>query len=185
MIVGVLLLLNKEVGVVMKMSRYGIKIITISFVIVIMGVLMVNFDSIFTDLNCNALTIPNNSKSDLSNIPSKINFLDDDKKAFVDFCKVKYGSNLPLEIDNNIYQYFGTVNGYRFYRLQPTYISYDSVSQQEVIGGYTFESACRYRPEKTGLYIIGDDNVYTLSDAYSKGLIDITKVYALYVKKTA
>jgi hypothetical protein len=167
------------------MSRYGVKIITIAVVVAVMGVLMVNFDSIFTDLNCNALSISDNSKSDLTQIPSKINFLDDDKKAFVSYCKDIYGSSLPLGIDDSVYEYFGTVNGYRFYRLQPSYISYDSISQQEVIGGYTFESACRYRPERTGLYIIGDDNIYTLEQANENDLIDISKVYELYTAKTA
>jgi hypothetical protein len=165
------------------MPRHGVKIITITVVIAVIGILMVNFDSIFTDLNCNALTISDNSKSDLTHIPSKINFLDDDKKNFVSYCKDIYGSDLPLEVDTRVYEYFGTVNGYRFYRLQPSYISYDNVSQQQVIGGYTFESAYRYRPERVGLYIIGDDNVYSLEQAYEKGLIDISKVYELYIAK--
>lgn len=167
----------------MKMSRYGVKIITIMMVVVVMGVLMVNFDSIFTDINCNALSISSSTKADLTQIPSKINFLDDDKKAFVSYCKDIYGSDLPLEIDNSVYEYYGTVNGYRFYRLQPTYISYDSISQQEVVGGYTFESSSHYRPERTGLYIIGDDSVYSLRQAYDNGLIDISKAYQLYIAK--
>ena len=169
----------------MRMSRYGVKIITIMVVVVVMGVMMVNFDSIFTDLNCNALSISDNTKADLTQIPSKINFLDDDKKAFVSYCKDIYGSDLPLEIDDSVYEYYGTVNGYRFYRLQPSYIPYDSISQQEVVGGYTFESPSHYRPARTGLYIIGDDSVYTLEDAYDNGLIDISKVYELYVTKTS
>jgi prepilin peptidase dependent protein B len=173
-----------KAGVMMiNMPRYGAKIISIAAVIVVMSVLMVNFNSIFTDLNCNALEISDNTNADLTHIPSKINFLDDDKKSFIEYCKNIYGSDLPLKIDDSVYMYFGTVNGYRFYRLQPSYITYDNINQQEVIGGYTFESSSRYRPERTGLYIIGDSNVYTLSDAYEKGLVDISKVYALYIAK--
>jgi prepilin peptidase dependent protein B len=166
-----------------NISKYGVKIISVATVIVVMVVLMANFNSIFTDLNCNALEISNNTNADLTHIPSKINFLDDDKKSFIDYCKNNYGSNLPLKIDDSVYIYFGTINGYRFYRMQPLYIAYDNINQQEVIGGYTFESSYRYRPERTGLYIIGDNKVYTLSDAYEKGLVDISKVYKLYVDK--
>jgi|WetSurMetagenome_2_1015567.scaffolds.fasta_scaffold317750_2 hypothetical protein len=168
----------------MKMSRYGVKIITISIVVIAMGILMVNFDSIFTDLNCNALAISDSPKADLTQIPNSINFLDEDKTAFVNYCKDIYGSSLPLEVDSTVYKYYGTVNGYRFYRLMPTYISYDSISQQEVIGGYTFESSSLYRPERTGLYIIGDEKVYSLKQAYDNNLIDISKAYQLFIAKS-
>lgn len=168
----------------MKMSRYGYKIITIMSVVVIMGILMVNFDSIFTDLNCNALAVSKSSK-DLAEIPSTINFLDNDKQTFINYCKTIYGDEIPLDIDNTVYKYYGTVNGYRFYRLQPSYISYDNISQHEEIGGYTFESPFKYRPEPTGLYIISDNGVYPLKDAYEFGLIDISKAYKLYTEKEA
>lgn len=169
----------------MKLSRYGYKIVTITVVFVIMGVLMVNFDSIFTDLNCNALAVSKSSKADLTEIPSTINYLDNDKQTFINYCKTIYGSDLPLEVDNTVYKYYGTVNGYRFYRLQPSYISYDTISQHEEIGGYTFESSFRYRPEPTGLYIISDDCVYSLKEAYEYGMIDISKAYQLYIAKDA
>lgn len=165
------------------MKRYGAKIAAITVMVAVITVVMFNFNNIFTDLNCNALTISSKAKSDLTHIPSKINFLDDDKKAFVNYCKDIYGENLPIKSDDSIYTYFGTVNGYRFYRMQPSYIMYDNVHQQEVIGGYTFESSSRYRPDNLGLYIIGDDNVYTLKEAYGKGLVDISKVYELYTAK--
>lgn len=166
------------------MPHYSKKVITILAVIVIMSVIMMNFNSLFTDLNFNALAISDNTKTELTHIPSKINFLDDDKKLFVDYCKTIYGNELPIQIDDSIYTYYGTVNGYRFYRLQPSYIMYDNVRFQEVIGGYTFESSYHFRPESTGLYIIGDDNVYTLKQAYEAGLIDISKVYSLYLSKS-
>lgn len=170
----------------MRFSRYLPKLIIFLVVALVMGSLMVNFDNIFTSLNCHALQVSDYEKSAaVTAIPSKINFLDDDKKAFIDYCKKIYGSSLPLKIDDNLYEYYGTVNGYRFYRLQPAYISYDSISQQKVIGGYFFESPCRCRPEATGLYIISDKRVYTLEQAYDKGLVDISLIYSLYSAKDA
>lgn len=168
----------------MRMTQYGTKIITIVVAIVIMGALMVNFDNIFTDLNCNALAVSSSTKADDTQIPSTINYLDNDKKTFIDYCKDIYGDNLPLQIDDSVYYYYGTVDGYRLYRLQPMYISYDNISQQQVIGGYTFESPNRYRPYRIGLYIIGNDKVYTLKEAYDYGLVSISKVYKLYAAKS-
>ncbi len=167
-----------------KLPKYFAKIVSIAAVIVIMAVLMVNFNNIFTNLNCNALEISDNTTADLTHIPSNLNFLDDDKKLFVSYCENIYGESLPLKIDSSVYMYFGTVNGYRFYRMQPTYITYDNINQKDIVGGYTFESCSRYRPERTGLYIIGDNNVYSLDQAYDMGIIDISKVYQLYVAKT-
>jgi hypothetical protein len=173
-----------KAGGMMRLSRYWTKLVTFVFVAFVMGLLMVNFDNIFTSLNCHALQVSDHEKSSaVTAIPSKINFLDDDKKAFIDYCKKLYGSSLPLKIDDSIYEYYGTVNGYRFYRLQPSYISYDSISQQKLIGGYLFESPCRCRPEATGLYIISDKRIYTLEQAYDKGLVDISLIYSLYTAK--
>lgn len=166
----------------MKLKRYGFKLLTVTLSVVTITVLMFNFDSIFTDLSCKALTFSAN-KSDKTELPTKINFLDDDRNLFIKYCKGIYGEDLPIKIDDSIYKYYGTVNGYRFYRIQPTLIPYDSIIQHETIGGYTFESPSRFRPEPTGLYIIGDDSVYTLNEAYSQGIIDIKKAYRLYKEK--
>jgi hypothetical protein len=170
----------------MSVSRYWVKFVTFLAVALVMGSIMANFDNIFTGLNCHALQVSDHKKSsELASIPSKINFLDDDKKAFIDYCKKLYGSSLPLKIDDSIYEYYGTINGYRFYRLQPSYISYDPISQREMIGGYLFESPYRCRPEATGLYIISDKRVYTLEQAFDKKLVDISLVYSLYAAKAA
>jgi hypothetical protein len=168
----------------MRKIQYGTKIITIVAAVVIMGALMVNFDSIFTDLNCNALAVSSSTKADDTQLPSTINYLDNDKMTFISYCSDIYGNDLPLQIDESIYHYYGTVNGYRLYRLQPLYVSYDNINQQQVIGGYTFESPCLYRPYRMGLYAIGDDKVYTLEEAYNFGLVDISKVYKLYSAKS-
>jgi|GEM_PF-2370774 hypothetical protein len=166
----------------MRIKRYGFKLLKIIFALAVMTVIMINFETIFNALDCDALTI-STSKTDVTDLPSKINFLDDDKNTFIRYCKNFYGEDLPIGIDNNIYQYYGNVNGYRFYRLQPTLVSYDNISQSEVIGGFTFESPYRFRPENTGLYIISDESVYTLEEAYKLGLIDIEKAYQLYKEK--
>jgi hypothetical protein len=168
----------------MKMPRYGAKIITVAAVIMVMAFLLVNFNSFFKSLDCSALETSEKTSTDVTSIPSQINFIDDDKKLFTDYCTKVYGSKIPIKVDDSVYLYFGTVNGYRFYRLQPTYIACDCVRQQQIIGGYIFESAYRYRPEATGLYIIGGNKVYTLEQAYNKGLVNIQKVYKLYISKT-
>lgn len=167
----------------MRIKRYGLKFIKIIFAVAVMAVIMLNFDTIFTELDCNALTVSAN-KADVTDLPSKINFLDDDKEAFIKYCKNIYGEDLPIRIDDDVYQYYGNVNGYRFYRLQPTLVSYDNISQSQVVGGLKFESPYRFRPENTGLYIISDECVYTLDEAYKLGLIDIKKAYQLYKDKT-
>lgn len=168
----------------MSLSRHWIKFVTFLIVAVIMGAILLNFDNIFTGLNCHALQVSEHKKTaELASLPSTINFLDDDKKAFVNYCKKLYGSSLPLKVDDSLYTYYGTINGYRFYRLQPSYISYDRINQQEMIGGYLFESPYRCRPEATGLYLISDKRVYTLKEAFEKRLVDISLIYSLYTAK--
>ena len=168
----------------MRIKRYEIKLTTVAIVAVFIAVLLLNFDKIFTDINCNAFSESAGNKADVTVIPSKINFLDDDKKSFLNYCKKIYGNNFPLKIDESVYKYYGTVNGYRLYRLQLSYISFDSIIEYEDIDGYIFESPCRFRPERTGLYIIGDTGVFTLNDAYKLGYVDISKIYRLYTLKS-
>ncbi|HEX2937916.1 MAG TPA: hypothetical protein VHO66_03255 [Ruminiclostridium sp.] len=166
----------------MKIKRYGFKLVTVAVVAVTMAVLLINFDSIFTELSCDALTITQ-TKSDKAELPSSLNYIDEDKSVFVNYCKDIYGDDLPLKIDENVYQFYGTINGLRFYRLQSTLIPYDNINQSELIGGYSFDSPGRFRPYSTGLYIIGDDKVYTLKQAYESGLINIQKAFDLYNNK--
>lgn len=168
----------------MKLRRYVYKIVSITVAVSVIAVLMLNFDSIFSELHCNALTVSAN-KVEKTQLPSKLNFLDDDKTAFVNYCKDIYGADLPIKIDENVYKYYGAVNGYRVYRLQPTLIPYDSINNVTVIGGYDFESPCRYRPACSGIYVIGDDNVYTLTEAYKEGIVNISSVYKLYAKESS
>lgn len=167
----------------MTISRYWTKILSVSLVVVFLGVLMINFDNIFTDLNCDALTVSDNVKETPNEAPVSLNFIDEDKTCFIDYCKDLYGENLPLETDNNVFHYYGTVNGFRFYRIHASYIPCENINQQQVVGGYIFESSARYRPDKTGLYVIGNNRVYTIDEAYTNKLIDIAKLYKLYSKE--
>lgn len=164
------------------MTRYGTKILAVGLVVALLSVLMVNFDSVFPDLNCDALAVSQTVKQKDDEVPNSINFIDEDKNAFINYCKEIYGNKLPMEIDKDVFHYYGTVNGFRFYRLAATYIPSENILRKEVVGGYTFESASRFRPSDTGLYIIGKDRVMTLKEANDNGLIDIAKVYRLYEK---
>jgi hypothetical protein len=158
------------------------KILTFCLVVSFFSVLLINFDSIFTDLNCDALSVSQSVKKDADEVPNSINFIDEDKALFLDYCEENFQDKLPMEVDNSNFIYYGTVSGYRIYRLQATNIDCENINQSEAVGGYTFESSQRFRPYKLGLYAIGDGNVYTLYNAYSKNLIDISKVYRLYAE---
>lgn len=164
------------------MSRYGTKILTFCFVVVFLGVLFINFDSIFSDLNCDALSVSQTEKKEVDEVPNSINFIDEDKTTFIDYCKKIFSDKLSMQIDSSVFRYYGTVNGYRIYRLQATNISCENINQSKVIGGYTFESSQRFRPFNVGLYAVGNNKVYTLEEANRQNLIDIAKVYRLYIK---
>jgi prepilin peptidase dependent protein B len=123
------------------------------------------------------------SKTAPKDIPKSLNFLNDDKSAFVSYCKSLYGDKLPLTVNNDSFTYFGSVDGARLYRMQSSIISCSHVQQAETIGGYVFYSDCRYYPSRVGLYIILDDNVYTLEEANSMGIINISDIYELYSEK--
>lgn len=168
----------------MKIPKRINRIATTTIMFVLLAVLLFNFDSVFNKLNANALAINENiKKTELANIPSKINFLSDDKNSFLDYCKNLYGGDLPLTIDSDSFIYYGAVDGYRLYRMNTTYLPCRNVTTFVTLGCYTFTGNCRYSPEPSGLYLIGDDGVHTLSDAYSENIVDFSKVYQLYKSK--
>ncbi|HEX3027085.1 MAG TPA: hypothetical protein VHR42_07655 [Clostridia bacterium] len=167
----------------MKLSRQVSKGISTGILILVLIFIYINFNTIFTKLNYNALAVTDNQKDETINLPTQINFLSSDKKEFVEYCSLTFDVNLSDQSGNRVFTYYGAINGYRFYRLQLNCIPCDSAFTEENIGGYTFTSPCYYRPNPTGLYIIGDDGVYTLKEAYEKGLINISNAYSLYQKK--
>lgn len=143
---------------------------------------MINFDSIFPDLNCDALAVSQTVKQTTNEVPSSINFIEEDKASFIKYCESFYGTDVPMSTDNDSFRYYGTTNGYRLYRIAPTNVPSDTLNVQKVIGGYTFESSERFRPSTLGLYIIGQNKVLTLEEAYEQNLIDISKIYKFYSK---
>jgi len=168
----------------MVILRFARKLISPVVFILILVLVIMNFNTIFDKLNYNALAISDNSQIDQINIPSNLNFISDDKALFIEYCKSLYGEDLPLNVDEDNYIYYGANNGYRFYRLQAAGVPFEPAWQSETVGGHVFESSCLYRPALTGLYIIGNDKVYTLSEAYDQKLIDIGVIYNLYQQKT-
>lgn len=167
----------------MKIRFSPKKIITTAALFVLLCSILFNFDNLFQRLNYNAMALADSNTSEALDIPSDINFINDDKKSFITYMQEYDGSTLPLSIDNNTYVYYGIVNGYRLYRISVTSYSNEPICQEEVIGGYHFNSSSLFRPSPTGLYVIGDNGVYTLQEAYKFSLVDIGKVYKLYLSK--
>ena len=142
-----------------------------------------NFKALFPGLYRNALILYAGAENDPKDIPSSLNFLNDDKRAFIGYCQGIYGDRLPLSVDNASFVYFGTADGYRLYRLQANRVPCERVQNSETLAGYTFYSDCIYRPSRTGLYLIGDKGVFTLDSAYQNQLVDMSDVYSLYFAK--
>lgn len=166
-------------NIIKKYKKY----LTTAILFLLLCITLVFFNNLNSGLNLNALALYENDKKDALNIPSDINFISDDKKSFIEFCKKQYGINHDIEIDNSTYIYYGSVNGYRFYRINISCMPVDSINHNEIIGGYNFSSSLMFRTYPSGLYIIGDNGVYTLTDAYNQNLIDITQIHELFLKK--
>jgi len=167
----------------MKISYFVKKFISAFVLSIVFIAIVINFSVFFPTLNHNALALINSETKNPINIPSNINFLNDDKKAFCDYMKNLYGQDLPLSVDNDLFVYYGAVNGYRFYRLQSMLIPLECTHQTEIIGSYLFESDFLFRPSAIGLYVIGD-KVYSLREAYYSNLINISEIYNLYNVKS-
>lgn len=148
----------------------------------VLAVLVLNFAHLFPELRKNALSPANHADTPI-NIPQNLNFLNDDKQVFINYCNTIYGSNLPLSIDQNSFLYFGAVDGYHLYRLQANLIDTSPARQNIVVGSYLFESDRLYRPSATGLYLIKDIHVYTLEEAYNANLVDFADLYHIYQQK--
>lgn len=132
--------------------------------------------------NFKALADIQTSKKSSLNIPSDINFIDDDKKAFLEYCRQNKGASDKAQIDDTTYVYYGCLNGYRFYRLNLDCYPAEELNHEENIGGYVFQSSRSFYPYVSGLYIIGNDGVHTLSEACSENIVDIGKIFLLYQK---
>lgn len=167
---------------VLKVSDAKKKFFTTTVLFLLLVVTLSCFNVVLSSLNYNASAFSNTKKETLD-IPSDLNFVDDDKKAFLNYCKDIYGNEKPFSIDTMAYCYYGTIEGRRLYRFNATYIPYENVYNESTIGGYVFSSSCLYRPYSLGLYIVDGKNVYTLAEAYEKGLVNIAKVHELYMSK--
>lgn len=150
--------------------------------VLILTVVVLNFSHIFPALKKNALS-PANREDTPINIPQNLNFLNDDKRAFLDYCNAIFGSKLPLAVDSDSFVYEGVVDGYHLYHMQANLIETGSARQRVVLGGYLFESDRLYRPSPTGLYLVKDNQVYTLEEAYNTKLVDLSELYSLYKQK--
>ena len=174
-----------KLSVVMKILKNTKKIITTSVLILTLAVVITYFDSFYAKYDFRALATYKVMKNDVANIPSNINFIQDDKKMFLQYCETQTATNQPLLIDDKTYIYYGNRNGYRFYRMSTTAMSLENINSQLVLGGYTFESPYFFKPSNSGFYIINDSKIFTLEEAYSKNIIDIKQIYNLYLYKNA
>lgn len=167
----------------MKVSHTAGKLLTAVVFGLVVFTIVFQFNKLFPALGINALLDDVEKNDTHIDIPSDLNFLNDDKRSFINYCKTIYGNNLPLAVDNDKFIYYGMVDGYRLYRLQPNLVPYEQAQQTETLGGHVFYSDCLYRPSKTGLYLINDLIVISIDDAYRLNLVDIDNVYELYSNK--
>lgn len=168
----------------MKAKHFTSTILSSVIFLITILVIVFNFNIIFPALRPHSLVITTTKKNNPTDIPSNLNFLNDDKNAFLEYCKKIYGDKLPLTVNNDTFVYFGTIDGYRLYRMQSNLIPYENIQHSEVIDGHMFLSDCIYHPSRSGLYIISDQSVvYTLNEAYKSGIINIDDVYNLYLDK--
>ncbi|HCC00772.1 MAG TPA: hypothetical protein DEP42_06120 [Ruminococcaceae bacterium] len=156
----------------------GSSIIIIVFIIII----GLNFKSFFPALKQQSFSSKIQGDTPI-NIPRNLNFLSDDKQTFLTYCKSFYGDKLPMKVDSSTFIYEGAVDGYRLYRIQATLIETGSARQLVKLGNYTFESDRLYRPSPLGLYLIRNNEVYTLENAYQSNLLSMDDLYTLYIKK--
>ncbi len=66
----------------------------------------------------------------------------------------------------------GKVEGYHL-----CYAGTDEASSYDcryIIGGYTFDSSVQYHPYGLGLYVVGHEQTYTLEQAYSDGIVNLS-----------
>lgn len=116
-------------------------------------------------------------KSDNDDKQISDNYLEKDIKAFENyFAKTLSIDNVTISLDNiNLY---GTSNGYRIYSVAYDGQLHATSFCSDTIGGYTFYKNIEYMPYSIAIYAIADSDVYTLKEAYEKGLVDIEEVYS-------
>jgi hypothetical protein len=159
------------------------RLITTCLLLFLLVLVITIFGSFYSKYDFRALATYKVTNNDAMDIPSDINFIQDDKKVFINYCQNLINTNQPLVIDNSTYVYYGDQNGYRFYRISITAMPYSNINNELTIDGYTFESAYTFRPYASGFYIIGNNEVYTLEEAYNDKIIDISQIFSLYMAK--
>lgn len=166
----------------MKSAQHRRLIWSAVFSMVVLAFLIFNFHDIFPQLKKNALSPANHADTPI-NIPQNLNFLNDDRQVFLDYCNAIYGNKLPFSIEEDSFLYDGAIDGYRLYRMQANLVDTGPARQSVLLGNYLFESDRLYRPSVTGLYLIKDKQVYTLEEAYNAKLVDFSDLYQLYKQK--
>ncbi len=103
-------------------------------------------------------------------------FLQEDINAFETYFADSLSIDKPTISENRI-MFFGTSNDWRVY--QAVYDNQFAADAEcsETLGEYTFHHYCIYQPYSIAIYAIKDDEIYTLTQAYEKELIDIEQVY--------
>lgn len=151
--------------------------------VAVLAVLLFNFRFFFPALGQNAFTDAGREDTP-DNIPQSLNFLNDDKKAFLSYCGVRFGETIPFTVDPATFLYYGAADGFHLYRMQAALVETGPARQSVRLGKYVFSSDRLYRPSTVGLYLIRDGQVYDLETAYRLGLVDIARVYELYAQKS-
>lgn len=149
----------------------------------LLAAMLLGFHTLFPSLQKGAFdTVSQQDSPD--NIAQSLNFLNEDKKAFLTYCAGFYGTELPCAVDVSTFVYYGGVDGYRLYRMQSTLIETGPARQQLTLNGAVFTSDRLYRPFSLGLYLVKDGAVYDLETAAQYALVNTADVYALFAQKS-
>lgn len=167
----------------MKLFKNFRKFITTAILLFLLLFVVTYFDGFYAKYDFRALASYKVTKDDAVNIPSDINFIQDDKNLFLNYCQNLITTKQHLLIDDKTYIYYGNRNGYRFYRMSVTSMPFMNINSELVIEGYPFERCYTFKPNESGLYIIGNSGVFTLEEAYNNKIIDIKQMHDLYIAK--
>lgn len=160
------------------------KLRSTAILLVLLCLTVAVFSNIAGKQGVRATDIVTTEKMNAADIPSDINYIDDDKKLFVRYCDEAYSITIPSKIDSSTYVFYGVINGYRFYRMSVSSLPTENINHEDVVGSFPFESSRLFRPYAPGLYIIGNGKVYTLEEAYEQHIVDIRQVFQLYLEKS-
>ena len=111
----------------------------------------------------------NNTEANTKTAQEKVPFTEAQENMFYRF--VGSNNKHPIEIE-----ILGNVDGYIIFKFDK---GGDTAVVEMILGGFEIRSSCIYYPSAVGTYVMNDDAIYTLQQAYNKAKISMETVYPL------